>query len=45
MMKHIYALRVNDADSQSRGGFQYPRKGEVSAAASAHPGWQLVVLS
>ena len=44
MMKHIYAMRVVDADNQSRGGFQYPRKGEVSTAATAHPGGQLVVL-
>ena len=30
-MKHIYVLRVNDANNQSRDGFQYPRKGKVSA--------------
>ena len=30
-MKHVYILRVNDANNQSRDGFQYPRKGEVSA--------------
>ena len=30
-MKTIYLLRVNDAKNQSRGGFQYPRKGKVSA--------------
>ena len=30
-MKTIYVLRVNDAQNQSHGGFQYPRKGKVSA--------------
>ena len=30
-MKHIYVLRVNDANNQSKNGFQYPRKGKVSA--------------
>ena len=30
-MKHVYVLRVNDANNQSRDGFQYPRKGKVSA--------------
>ena len=30
-MKHVYVLRVNDANNQSRNGFQYPRRGKVSA--------------
>ncbi len=30
-MKHVYVLRVNDANNQSKNGFQYPRKGKVSA--------------
>ena len=30
-MKTTYVLRVNDAQNQSNGGFQYPRKGKVSA--------------
>jgi hypothetical protein len=30
-VKTIYVLRVNDANNQSKNGFQYPRKGKVSA--------------